>query len=273
MDSSAKQPTNMLQMETENIEFISEDNKLCINFIKSENQYEEDELEKQHDTENTRQKQDFEMTNEISENTQPVKQELFEAEDQQLQTMPEIEFCNIDSIDISELFTDKQENNKVVKQKPHTYTVSQLKKLDFHRLSLEKKLDIKRKGRPTPELHIMQEQRRCKSKNFYCRKFNRNTYNRTSWICGCEKTNSFFCFVCLLFGGSDDWTKHGTNDLKHLTLRVKKHENTLEHRHNLVSFVLLGKSNTSVCSNGVYADEIRRHNEIVTKNRQVSDLL
>jgi hypothetical protein len=28
-------------------------------------------------------------------------------------------------------------------------------------------------------------------------------------VCGCEETNTFFCFVCLLFGGGDKWTEEG----------------------------------------------------------------
>ena len=40
-------------------------------------------------------------------------------------------------------------------------------------------------------------------------------------LCDCEKTNTLFCFVCLLFEGVDSWIKEGMSDLKHLSAKIK----------------------------------------------------
>jgi hypothetical protein len=34
-------------------------------------------------------------------------------------------------------------------------------------------------------------------------------FKKTPWICGFEETNTFFCLVCLLFGGDNKWTEEG----------------------------------------------------------------
>ncbi|CAH1114114.1 unnamed protein product [Psylliodes chrysocephalus] len=148
--------------------------------------------------------------------------------------------------------------------------VTELKSLVFSRLSLNEQIALKNSGRPTPELHIVQEQPQYKHRNSFKRKFDKNIYNKTIWICGCEETNSFFCFVCLLFGGGDDdWTKNGVNDLKHLSLKIKKHEQSFKHKNNIVSFQMLGKINIATSISSAYTEQIRKHNETVKKNRQV----
>lgn len=82
-------------------------------------------------------------------------------------------------------------------------------------------MDLKNNGRPTPVLNIVQEQKGCKSRPGFTRKFDKNVY-KTPWLCGCDENNAFFCFVCLIFGGDDIWTKIGVCDLKHLVDKVKK---------------------------------------------------
>ena len=39
-----------------------------------------------------------------------------------------------------------------------------------------------------------------------------------------KKKKSLFCFYCILFGGEGLWTTVGCKDLKHLSERIKKHE-------------------------------------------------
>jgi hypothetical protein len=41
-----------------------------------------------------------------------------------------------------------------------------------------------------------------------------SVYKKTPWICGFEETNTFFCFVCLLFGGDNKCTEESVCDLK-----------------------------------------------------------
>jgi hypothetical protein len=58
-------------------------------------------------------------------------------------------------------------------------------------------------------------------------------------------------------------------DLKHLVTKINKHEGSKKHKNNFVSFQLLGKTNIVTCLSTVYAEEIRKHNEKVTKNRDI----
>lgn len=147
--------------------------------------------------------------------------------------------------------------------------VSDIKKLNFCSLSLEEKLEIKNNARPVPNLNFSQVQKKCKGKGEFTRRFNRKVFERTPWICGCEESNSLFCFVCLLFGGDDSWTRDGVSDLKHLILKINKHENSKKHKNNFISFQLLGKTNISASLSTAYAENIRKHNESVEKNRQI----
>ena len=75
--------------------------------------------------------------------------------------------------------------------------VSVLKEIAFSSISLEKKLEIKQRGRPTHKLEIVQVTKG-KYRDFK-REFKESLYERTSWLCGCEATNKLFCFPCLLF--------------------------------------------------------------------------
>ena len=77
--------------------------------------------------------------------------------------------------------------------------VSDLQKLVFSSLSLSEKLDLKNTGRPLPILNIVQVQSKCKSKAQFSRKFDKEIYNKISWICGCEDKNSFFFVSCVFF--------------------------------------------------------------------------
>lgn len=147
--------------------------------------------------------------------------------------------------------------------------VCDLKELVFSDLSLEAKVEIKNNGRPKPVLNINQTQKGCKSRPAFTRKFDINVYDKVLWLCGCDESNAFFCFICLLFGGEENWTKIGVRDLKHLTEKCKKHENSPKHKNNLVSFQLLGKTNIASSLSRAYAEQIINHNETVKKNRLV----
>jgi hypothetical protein len=90
-------------------------------------------------------------------------------------------------------------------------------------LSHQDRLEIKKLQRPTPDLQI--EDVSTSKKRTFHRHFNRNIYDKYSWICGCEIRNKLFCFVCLVmgYGESSPWTKSGVSNLKHLADRLKKH--------------------------------------------------
>ncbi|KAJ3620532.1 hypothetical protein MTP99_004473 [Tenebrio molitor] len=149
--------------------------------------------------------------------------------------------------------------------------VGDLKQLNFDVLTMGTKIELIQSGRPVPNLNIAQEQRPYKNKCAFTRRFDKSVYKKMPWICGCEETNAFFCFVCLLFGGDDKWTREGVCDLKNLSTQIKKHEGSKKHKNNFVSFQLLGKTNITPCLSTVCAEaeEMRKHNEKVTKNRYI----
>jgi hypothetical protein len=108
--------------------------------------------------------------------------------------------------------------------------VGDLKQLNFGVLTMGTKIELIQSGRPVPNLNIAQEQRPYKNKCAFTRRFDKSVYKKMPWICGCEETNAFFCFVCLLFGGDDKWTREGVCDLKNLSTQVKKHEGSKKHK-------------------------------------------
>ena len=64
-------------------------------------------------------------------------------------------------------------------------TVTFLKSLTFSNLNYHEKVEIKSKGRPTPDLDL-KETASSRGK-IYVRKFNAEIYKKHDWICGCEK--------------------------------------------------------------------------------------
>jgi hypothetical protein len=75
--------------------------------------------------------------------------------------------------------------------------------------------------------------------------------------------------VCVLFGGKSNWTVTGIRNLKHLSVRVKKHEACAAHTENYVKFNLFGSVNTLLQLNEGYRVSIQRHHELVDKNRHI----
>jgi hypothetical protein len=140
-------------------------------------------------------------------------------------------------------------------------------------LSHQDRLEIKKLQRPTPDLQI--EDVSTSKKRTFHRHFNRNIYDKYSWICGCEIRNKLFCFVCLVmgYGESSAWTKSGVSNLKHLADRLKKHTVNETHLHNILDFNVLGKTSGKtdirIQLDNAYRENIRRHNEKVDQNRHI----
>jgi hypothetical protein len=68
-------------------------------------------------------------------------------------------------------------------------------------LGFEERAEIKQLGPPRPNLKL------CKQ--------NRGMYNNASWLCVCDVSNSFYCFVCLVMGSADcdpAWVQTGVTD-------------------------------------------------------------
>ena len=90
-------------------------------------------------------------------------------------------------------------------------SVAQLKALNFSRLTLEEKLATKTAGRPTPEIDLSTKGQ--SHGREYTRRFKSSTYNDYDWLCGCEETNRLYCFPCILYGGSKEWTDTGVSNI------------------------------------------------------------
>ncbi|KAJ8941729.1 hypothetical protein NQ318_023325 [Aromia moschata] len=137
--------------------------------------------------------------------------------------------------------------------------------------SLSDRIETKRLGRPTPDLNIVQIVT-CKKRSFN-RKFNRDVYEKNSWICGCDIRNALFCFPCLLFGGEQLWTRLGLTDLNHLGDRTKKHAGSAQHMKNVVQFTLFGRGNDATQLDTAYRRDLELHNEKVRHNRHILHIL
>lgn len=74
-------------------------------------------------------------------------------------------------------------------------TVEYLLSINFSNLPLEKNIEIKKEGRPMPNLNIIQI-KKTKSREFK-RSFNKEVYSKHDWLCGCSKT--YHCFVFLVY--------------------------------------------------------------------------
>lgn len=146
-------------------------------------------------------------------------------------------------------------------------SVEYLKKLTFSQLSLNEKLEIKNKGRSTPDIII--NQTGISNNKKYNRSFNRDWYQTLKWLCGCDITNRLFCFPCLLFGGETTWTKSGFSNISRIREKSEKHENSRKHMENVVSLSFLGKVNIAEQLSEAYKTAKIKHNEQVKKNRKI----
>ncbi|KAJ8949183.1 hypothetical protein NQ318_021676 [Aromia moschata] len=72
-------------------------------------------------------------------------------------------------------------------------------------ITYEIRTDIKRLGRPIPDLIISKT-----DVGNYSRNFSSSVYDRFKWLCGCPKRNKLFCFICLVMGSNQSaWTQEG----------------------------------------------------------------
>jgi len=82
-------------------------------------------------------------------------------------------------------------------------------------------------GRPCPDHDILTTVKIKKTNdNASCTRHFRKEFNNISdWLCGCEVSNKFFCWSCLLFSTTKKtvWNNQRYNDLNHLNTAVKKH--------------------------------------------------
>ncbi|XP_040195002.1 zinc finger MYM-type protein 1-like isoform X2 [Rana temporaria] len=149
-------------------------------------------------------------------------------------------------------------------------SVPSLKLFPFASRSNEEKKRIKELGPNQPKLQI--QQKSCDRGRVYTRSFSPTTYSKWSWLAGCDVTNAYYCFPCLLFQspGTDKlWISTGFCDLKHLSVKCERHQMTQSHINNLVKLGFFGKSSISEQLNEGNRIAVIRHNEEVTNNRHI----
>lgn len=108
--------------------------------------------------------------------------------------------------------------------------ISSIKAMKQAGLAFQDRIEVKQLGPLRPVLNL-QNQAIVKGKTVK-RNFNSGMYANDIWLCGCYKSNSLFCFVCLLMAGDDcdpAWVKTGVTDLKHLGEKIKKHSICQKH--------------------------------------------
>ncbi|XP_015921952.2 zinc finger MYM-type protein 1 [Parasteatoda tepidariorum] len=145
-------------------------------------------------------------------------------------------------------------------------TISELKKVKFSMLTIDEKIAIKRRGRPTPDLELSEV-------GFYSTRtfkstFHSGWYEKKSWLCGCEVKNALYCFPCLLYDGDYRWTQ-GFSNIRKLKEYADKHEISKKHIENELSLALLGVANIKGKQSEAYRISIQEHNKKVAKNRLI----
>lgn len=87
----------------------------------------------------------------------------------------------------------------------------------FSRRSFSEKMDIIKKGRPTPQLRLNETSKTVE------RHFKTENYERYTWMTGCQKTNRLFCWSCVLFSTdrSSTWALALMSIEKGLLLELK----------------------------------------------------
>lgn len=69
---------------------------------------------------------------------------------------------------------------------------------NFSTFDFQRKIEIKRLGRPTPDLNLNQTCRKKKEGRSFIRHFNIDIYKKNKWICGCNIRNSLFWLVFVI---------------------------------------------------------------------------
>jgi hypothetical protein len=142
--------------------------------------------------------------------------------------------------------------------------VDYLLKNPFHVLKIEEKIEIKRLGAHQPN-DFTCVQVDGKKKRTFCNTW----FGKKAWLTVSEEKQSIFCFYCLLFGGEGLWTTIGCRDLKHFSERIKKHEESAHHLENACKFKIFGTVNIAAQIDSAHKISIKKHNELVTKNRHI----
>ena len=144
----------------------------------------------------------------------------------------------------------------------------------FGTLPFEESLTVVQLGRSQPDIAI-ENFRIDRHGKRTVRRFRKEYYTRYNWITGCTVKNKLFCFPCLLFSTKvDSWSRSGYDTLNNLSKDAKKHEKSLQHKVCVKALARFGKEPRIDCAlSSARAEEIKRHNEVVSANREVLKII
>ncbi|XP_066990910.2 zinc finger MYM-type protein 1 [Anabrus simplex] len=129
-------------------------------------------------------------------------------------------------------------------------------------LSLEQKVQLKARI-ARPKLNISHKDGK------FTRMFQEKWYKKYRWLAGNKTTQKYHCYYCLMFGGEESWCKEGLTTLKHFEEKASKHANSKQHIKNSEAFHMLGRYRIDHCISESERDQARKHNENVTRNRNI----
>ena len=136
----------------------------------------------------------------------------------------------------------------------------------FSRRSFQEKLDIIKRGRPTPALPNLIQQGKT-----YVRHFQSSNYERYPWLTGSEQHCRLYCWECMLFTTDRHgaWSHEGFVNLSCLTKSATKHQATAGHLQATVTRKTFGRARVDLQLNEQVRRETELHNENVKKNREI----
>ena len=147
--------------------------------------------------------------------------------------------------------------------------VSQIKRLNFSRLSLDDKVEIKERGRPLPDLFFSQEDVAHGKK--FKRNFHRKYYDDNDWLCGCSDRNAVFCFPCMLVGSNGNnrckLIHEGHTNLSSLSEVLRVHGRSKTHIRNDTAFLALKKKRISEFISVMHIEPLLQH--IMKKSEKI----
>ncbi|XP_054626214.1 zinc finger MYM-type protein 1-like [Dunckerocampus dactyliophorus] len=144
--------------------------------------------------------------------------------------------------------------------------VSDILKHPFSKRTFPEKLDIVRRGRPTPKLVSLSQQ----GKGFV-RHFQSSAYERYNWLTASKGHCKLYCWECLLFASDRTgvWSNKGFANLSCLSKAAVRHQATAVHLKAAVLLRTFGEPRVDLRLNEQVCRETELHNEKVNKNREI----
>ena len=134
----------------------------------------------------------------------------------------------------------------------------------FTSLKYERQIKIKKLGRCTPSLKYLAGDVIKK------RAFNNDWYIKKKWLTGSSSLNKLFCFPCLLFAyGQGVWSCRGYHDIKHLSEKTSKHENSERHLASAEKLAMFGRMRIDEALDLSRITERNKFNSKVKENREI----